>query len=112
MFNITNNLQWNPSNFVTSYLGLANIGLISDSLGIPLYLTLIFGYKILKRSKRIAPAQADLITGKARIGSVLKDFNVNFLDQDEQRYLAERADEPHGKGVPSSRIYGELTLFL
>jgi hypothetical protein len=37
-------------------------------VGIPIYLAFILGYKIIRKSKRVVPASADLITGKARIG--------------------------------------------
>jgi hypothetical protein len=37
-------------------------------IGIPMYLIMIAGYKLIKKSKRVSPATADLVTGKARIG--------------------------------------------
>ena len=40
----------------------------ADNSGIPLYLIFIFGYKIIKQSKRVRPESADLVTGKDRIG--------------------------------------------
>ena len=33
-----------------------------------MYLIMIAGYKVIKKSKRVIPATADLVTGKARIG--------------------------------------------
>ena len=44
---------------------------MSDDPGIPLYLIFIFGYKFVRKSKRVIPATADLITGKERIGGLL-----------------------------------------
>ncbi|KAK5732159.1 amino acid transporter [Elasticomyces elasticus] len=67
-------------NFVTGYLG------------IPLYLIMIAGYKIIKRSKRVSAHTADLYTGKA------------IIDADEQEWIAkEQAEKANGTGP--SRVY-------
>jgi len=54
-------------NFVTGYLG------------IPLYLIMIAGYKLVKRSKGIKPWEADLFGGK------------DAIDREEEEFLAEQA---------------------
>ncbi|KAJ9604852.1 amino acid transporter [Cladophialophora chaetospira] len=54
-------------NFVTGYLG------------IPLYLIMIAGYKLVKRNKGIKPWEADLYSGKEAI------------DREEEEFLAEKA---------------------
>ena len=63
-------------NFVTGYLG------------IPLYLIMIAGYKIVKRPKGIKPWEADLFGGK------------DAIDREEEEFLAEKArkDELRRKG--------------
>ena len=38
--------------------------MISGYLGIPLYLIMIFGYKLIMRSKGVKPLEADLFTDK------------------------------------------------
>ena len=63
----THNKKWGNfdyKNFITSYLG------------IPLYLILIVGYKLITRCERVDPATADLWTGKDEI------------DREEAAYLA------------------------
>ncbi|KAJ9304038.1 hypothetical protein DTO217A2_6490 [Paecilomyces variotii] len=56
-------------NFITGYLG------------IPLYLILIFGYKIIMKSKGVKPHEADLWTGK------------DAIDREEAEYEARKAAE-------------------
>ena len=75
----THNPKWgnfNYKKFITAYLG------------IPLYLILIFGYKIFTGAKGVKPEEADLWTGK------------DVIDREEQEYLARKAvlDEQRGKG--------------
>lgn len=72
---------WNPKNFVTGYLG------------IPLYLIMIFGYKLLMKNPGIKPEDVDLFSGKDKI------------DREEAEFLrmkaakkAARAGQPKGKG--------------
>ncbi|OQN96729.1 hypothetical protein B0A48_17153 [Cryoendolithus antarcticus] len=73
-------------NFITGYLG------------IPLYLIMIAGYKILKKTKEIHPLQADLWTGK------------DVIDADERMWLQKEADLiASGKG--HSKLY-EKTIGL
>ncbi len=64
-------------NFVTGYLG------------IPLYLIMIAGYKIVKRKPGIKAWEADLFGGK------------DAIDREEEEFLAEKArkDEMRGKGM-------------
>ncbi|KAF2430787.1 amino acid permease Dip5 [Tothia fuscella] len=59
-------------NFITGYLG------------IPLYIIMIFGYKIITKTKGVRPEEADLWSGKAEI------------DREEAEFLAEK--EAMGKG--------------
>ncbi|KAK3114623.1 amino acid transporter [Teratosphaeriaceae sp. CCFEE 6253] len=74
-------------NFVTGYLG------------IPLYLIMIAGYKLIKRTHTYKPHEADLFTGKAAI------------DADEQEWLAkEAADKANGTGP--STIYRHTLGYL
>ncbi|KAL8960415.1 MAG: hypothetical protein Q9193_002874 [Seirophora villosa] len=61
------------NNFITGYLG------------IPLYLIMIFGYKIFTRAKGRTPLTADLITGKEAI------------DREEEEFLANKAAKQGGK---------------
>jgi amino acid transporter len=55
-------------NFITGYIG------------IPLYLTMIVGYKILYKTKQVHPLQADLWSGK------------DVIDADEQEWLIKEAN--------------------
>lgn len=52
---------------------------ITGYLGIPLYLIMIFGYKILMKSKRKTAMTADIYTGK------------EFIDLEEKEFLAQKA---------------------
>ncbi|GAD91967.1 dicarboxylic amino acid permease [Paecilomyces variotii No. 5] len=68
----THNPKWGNfdyKNFITAYLG------------IPLYLILIFGYKIITKSKGVNPYEADLWTGK------------DAIDREEAEYEARKAAE-------------------
>lgn len=67
-------------NFITGYIG------------IPFYLCLIFGYKIICRSRRVRASEADLFSGKQEI------------DDQEAEFLAEQAAmKAQGKG--HSKLY-------
>lgn len=79
------NAKFDTDTFVTTYLG------------IPLYIIMFFGYKIIKKSKVIKPLEADLYSGKAKI------------DKEEEEFLAAQIAK---KGEPETkleRIY-RLTL--
>jgi amino acid transporter len=52
-------------------------GFITGYLGIPIYLTLIFGHKILKKTKGFKPSEIDLYTGKEAIDQEERDFVAN-----------------------------------
>jgi amino acid transporter len=52
---------------------------ITSYLGIPLYLILIFGYKLTMKSKGVNPKEADLWTGK------------DIIDREEADFLAQQA---------------------
>ena len=76
---------FDTSTFVTTYLGL------------PLYIVLFFGYKIIMKTKLIRPEDADLYSGKARI------------DAEEAEFLAAQAEKKGGPETKVERIY-RLTL--
>ena len=57
---------------------------ITDYLGIPLYLIMIFGYKIIMKTRGVAPEDADLFSGKQKI------------DEDEAEFLAEELRNKSG----------------
>lgn len=59
--------KFDYTNFITGYLG------------IPLYLGMIFGYKLLSHTKGWTPLTADLITGK------------DAIDREEEEFLANKA---------------------
>ena len=73
-------------NFITGYLGsrsracLVNEGFANASI-VPLYLIMIFGYKLIYKTKGWKPHEADLFTGK------------DVIDADEQEWLAKKAEE-------------------
>ena len=72
----THNPKWGKFDYKT---------FITAYLGIPLYLMLIFGYKVFMGSKRVKPHDADLWTGKDEI------------DREEAEYVAAMANrEPVG----------------
>lgn len=50
-------------------------------LGIPLYLIMIAGYKIIYKTKEVKPHEADLWSGK------------DIIDRDEQEWLAKEAED-------------------
>ena len=50
---------------------------IVDYIGIPLYMIMIFGYKVFMKTEGVKPEDADLFSGKAKI------------DEDEAEFLAE-----------------------
>lgn len=60
--------KFDYKNFITGYLG------------IPLYLIMIFGYKLVKKTKGVKPHEADLFTGK------------DIIDADEMEWLAREAE--------------------
>ncbi|KAI4525723.1 hypothetical protein K525DRAFT_219378 [Schizophyllum commune Loenen D] len=82
---------WDYKNFITGYLG------------IPVYLILIFGFKLWYHhmyhvTSSIRPQDADIFSGKAAI------------DQEEERFLARQAAKPKPKGM--KRIYKKYIAWL
>jgi len=71
------NPKFDTSTFITTYLG------------IPLYIIMYFGYKIVTGTSIVKPAEADLYSGKARI------------DAEEAEYLAQ---EQARKGMPETKM--------
>lgn len=74
-------------NFITGYLG------------IPLYLIMIAGYKVIKRTKEVKPYEADLWTGK------------DIIDADEQAWI-ERDAARKAKGKRSEWWYDHTLGYL
>ncbi|KAK5126175.1 hypothetical protein LTR08_005014 [Meristemomyces frigidus] len=74
-------------NFITGYLG------------IPLYLGMIGGYKVIMRTKEVKPLEADLFTGKAAI------------DADEQEWLV-KAAEARANGTDGGKLYRHTLGYL
>jgi amino acid transporter len=66
--------------------------LINLQQGIPLYLIMIAGYKIVKKTKQVKPEEADLWTGKA------------VVDADEAEWIAKEAYEK-ANGLGPSPLY-------
>ncbi|TVY87837.1 Dicarboxylic amino acid permease [Lachnellula willkommii] len=77
--------KFDTSTFVTTYLA------------IPIYIIMIFGYKLIMKSEAVKPETADLYSGKAKI------------DAEEQEYLAAEAAQAGGPESRGQRIY-RLTL--
>ncbi|KAL1715738.1 amino acid permease/ SLC12A domain-containing protein [Schizophyllum commune] len=82
---------WDYKNFITGYLG------------IPVYLILIFGFKLwyhhrYRVTSSIRPQDADIFSGKAAI------------DQQEEEFLARQAAKPEAKGM--KRIYKKYIAWL
>jgi hypothetical protein len=50
-------------------------------------LIFIFGYKIVKKSKRVIPATADLTTGKDRVGKSVFNPELMKLDREEEEHI-------------------------
>lgn len=71
---------------------------ITGYLGIPLYLIMIFGYKIVMKSKAKTPLTADIFTGK------------EFIDQEEQEFLALK--EARNIKKPRSWFYRNFIAWL
>jgi amino acid transporter len=78
--------KWDYKNFVTGYLG------------IPLYLILIFGYKLWYKQPGIKPMDADLFHGKDKI------------DREEEEFLRQEALKGPGTGM--TRIYRKYISWL
>jgi len=66
---------WDYKNFITGYIG------------IPLYLTLFFGYKFWFNTHGLGPLEADLYGGKDKI------------DKEEAEFLHQQALQPEGTGM-------------
>lgn len=73
----THNPKWGNFDYKT---------FITAYLGIPLYLILIFGYKLVTRCKGVNPYEADLWTGK------------DVIDREEAEFLARKAAQKDSRG--------------
>ncbi|KAM0712105.1 hypothetical protein Q7P37_011199 [Cladosporium fusiforme] len=74
-------------NFITGYIG------------IPIYLIMLLGYKLVKRTKEVNPAEADLWTGK------------DVVDADEAEWLAKEAHDKATGNRPNA-IYRHTLGYL
>lgn len=76
-------------NFTAFVFSFDKVSFITGYIGIPVYLLLIFGYKIVMKTKRIKPHEADLHSFK------------DIIDREEEIFLRnqaqERLDNPPGK---------------
>lgn len=79
------NAKFDTDTFVTTYLG------------IPLYIIMFVGYKIVMKTKVIKPHEADLYSGKARI------------DKEEAEFVAGQEAKKGGPETKMEKIY-RLTL--
>lgn len=78
------NFDW--KNFIVHYIG------------VPIYLCMIFGYKIVMKSKTVRPEDADLFGGKAKI------------DEDEAEFLAQELQRRGSTSDPSYKRVYRVTL--
>lgn len=78
--------KFDYKNFITGYLG------------IPLYLGMIFGYKLVTGTKGWTPLNADLFTGK------------DVIDREEEEFLAHKA--MNRKGRPGGWFYRHFLSWL
>ena len=86
----THNPKWGNFDYKT---------FITAYLGIPLYLIMIFGYKLVTKCKGVDPATADLWTGKDEI------------DREEAEYLARKAEE-QAKHSDANWFYRKFVSWL
>lgn len=63
------------------------VAFITSYLGIPVYLSLIIGYKVATKCRRVSPKEADLITGKHEFGSCEEEMR---REKRERGHWAER----------------------
>lgn len=74
---------------------------ITGYIGIPLYLGLIFGHKLIAKTKRVRSTEADFYTGK------------EIIDREEEEFLAHRAAEMQAKGPSrSTTFYDKFVSWL
>lgn len=76
------------------------VNFITGYLGIPLYLIMIFGYKIISKSKGWTPLTADLITGK------------DAIDREEEEFLANKAAKRQGNSKNGGWFYRNFVAWL
>jgi amino acid transporter len=70
------------ANFIhnpTSYGDFDYKNFITAYLGIPLYIIMIFGYKLVMKSQRVKPETADMYGGKQRIDDEEAEFIANQI---------------------------------
>ncbi|KKK13456.1 hypothetical protein ARAM_006671 [Aspergillus rambellii] len=80
--------NFNYKTFITSYLG------------IPLYIILIVGYKVVTRCKRVKPEEADLWTDK------------DIIDREEAAYLAQEEERRAAQGEKAGKANWFYNTFL
>ncbi|KAL8640580.1 MAG: hypothetical protein Q9228_002510 [Teloschistes exilis] len=76
------------------------VNFITGYLGIPLYLVMIFGYKIVSKTKGWTPLTADLITGK------------DAIDREEEEFLANKAANRQGNSKNGGWFYRRFVAWL
>jgi yeast amino acid transporter len=79
---------FNTADFITGYLG------------IPLYLSFLFGYKFWFKTKQIRPERADFYTGK------------DIIDREEEEFLAQKAEKERMGGKNGSWFYRTFVAWL
>jgi len=79
-------VNFDYKNFITGYLG------------IPLYLGMILGYKLVRKSKGWTSVSADLFTGK------------DVIDREEEEFLAEK--EARGREKGGEKFYDRFVAWL
>lgn len=86
VYNPTTETRFDWKKFIVCYIGL------------PIYVVMIIGYKLLMKSKGVRPGEADLFGGKARI------------DAEEEEFLAEEFRKRGGKVETKWERWYRLTL--
>ena len=71
---------------------------VVDYLGIPLFVCMVAGYKLVRGSKRVKYEEADLYGGKRRI------------DEEEAEFLAREKEGRHGEGETKYEKLYRVTL--
>jgi amino acid transporter len=71
---------------------------ITAYLGIPLFLIMIFGFKLIMKSSGVRPEAADLYSGKAKI------------DREEEEYVEKQREKHHGLNESKWERYYRRTI--
>ncbi|KPM35870.1 Dicarboxylic amino acid permease [Neonectria ditissima] len=80
---------------------VAWVDVVTGYVGIPVYLVLIFGHKLVTKSKRVRPQDADFYTGK------------DVIDREEEAFLEEQARKREQKpDSVAARVYRRYLSWL